>query len=334
MDVTWLGDLPSDEYYSTRLLSLSGDQGVAVTEDTVLGSDDGGRNWKVKAKKSEVPGTISDAWLGSSNRLFLLSGGTLFESSDLGPTWKPMDTVQDRVSYLAITGDRTRKRVVLVGEKSVSITRTQLAELPKYAQDSSSSSPSMVVPAISISSDEGRTWRSIQLPKAVGYLDGVKISGAYGVAWGPHAVYASTDGGISWKLMNMDVPGDEEEAYPVSAAITAEKFRISLKNGRILAGSITGHNLSTIAQLHAPLGHLIFFDQCTGFGVTSEGGLNTGREDALVKTEDGGITWNQVLNSKKIVALSSGASDLYGATADRVFRIAVIIGKETGSCAR
>ena len=331
-NVKWLGDIPPDNSYCTRMLSFFGDRGTIVTEDAVLASDDGGLKWKVEKRKGEVPQSISDAWLASSNRLFILSGGALFENSDRGSAWKPVDVGQKGIRYLAIAGGRTGKQLVLVGERSVAITRARLAELPKYAQDSSTSSPSMVVPAISISNDEGASWRTVQLPEAIGYLDGVEMAGAYGVAWGPYAVYASTDGGLSWKLMNMDVPDEEEEAYPVSAAIASERLRVSLKNGRILAGSIAGRVLSTIARSPAPLDHLTFINQCTGYGITSEKTANTGQEDVLVKTEDGGVTWNSVLHSERIVALSLGTVDLYGATSDHAFRVAVTTGQNTRTC--
>jgi hypothetical protein len=334
--IVWLGDLPPDERYSTRMLSIEGEQGIIAREDIILGSNDGGLSWKVNAKSSENSQTIADAWPTSSNRLIILSGGSLFESSELGTVWKPLDTgLKKKVINLAIAGDRIRGQVVLVGMRSVSITQTQLAELPRYAQDSSTTSPSMVVPAISISSNNGRTWQSIQLPKAIGYLDGVKVSGLYEVAWGPYAVYASIDGGQSWRLMTMDVPYDEDDAYPISAAIAGKKLQISLKNGRVLTGSLAGNKLSTVAHLSHALGQLTFIDSCTGFGVSSADDPKADREeDILMKTEDGGATWNDVFQTKRIVALSVDNSDLNGASLDRVFRIHVNRGETVRSCER
>ena len=323
-NVEWLGEVPPDELYSTRMLDIAGGKGIIVTEHTILSSEDGGHNWKVRAKLGidEEPSEIDGAWLDSASLLYVVSGGALFMSPNLGSSWKQMNTERRDANYLMIAGDRDHGLIVLVGGRSISIPHKQWLTLPKYAVDNSTASPDrMVIPAISISNDQGRTWRSVELPKAIGHLDGVRMTGDYGVAWGPYAVYASTDAGVSWKIMRMDVPHQEEEAYPVSAAIAGKEIRVSLKNGRILGGQIDGHVLSPLAQLSESVGALSFVDSCVGYGIAAEEAPTTEGGDVLMRTEDGGAKWVPVLHSKRIVTLSVSESDLYGAIVDHLFRI-------------
>jgi hypothetical protein len=157
------------------------------------------------------------------------------------------------------------------------------------------------------------------------------MSGTYGVAWGPYAVYSTTNTGLSWKLIYDSGEGDESN--PTFASITGDRLVVSLKDGRILEGSINDPALSSVAHLSNPLGPLTFVNLCTGFGVSSEKNPKSGREvDVLMKTEDGGKTWTPVLHSKKIVALSVEETYLYGAGYNRVFRIDLSRNQSTQSC--
>jgi hypothetical protein len=160
------------------------------------------------------------------------------------------------------------------------------------------------------------------------------MSGTYGVAWGSYAVYSTTNTGFSWKLVEMNIPGNDEEAYPISASIAGDRLVVSLKNGWILEGSITETALSSVAHLSNLLGPLVFVNSCTGFGVSSEKSPKSGRYevDVLMKTEDGGATWTPVLHAKKIVALSVEGTYLYGVSYDRVFRIDLSGNQSTQSC--
>jgi hypothetical protein len=175
----------------------------------------------------------------------------------------------------------------------------------------------MIVPVISVSSDYGKTWQTIGMEKAVGYLDSVKAIGKYEIAWGPYVVYASTDTGKSWKLMKMDIPYGEEDAYPVSGAIVANRAYISLKNGRLLSGEIGGQSLEPFSRPPSAIGQLMFIGSCVGFGIAPS---TTNDEDVLMETKNGGETWFPILRAKKIVSLTSDGPEVFGATQNRAFR--------------
>jgi photosystem II stability/assembly factor-like uncharacterized protein len=175
----------------------------------------------------------------------------------------------------------------------------------------------MIVPVISVSSDHGKTWQTIDLEKAVGYLDSVKADDKNEIAWGPYAVYVSTSNGKSWKLMKMNIPDGEEDAYPVSGTIVADRAYISLKNGRLLSGEIGGQSLEPLSRLPSSIGQLTFTGPCLGFGIAPS---TTSDEDVLMETRNGGEAWLPVLRAKKIVALTSEGPEVFGATQNRAFR--------------
>jgi hypothetical protein len=335
--IEWLGALPHDEFYSARFLDIEEKNAILVTRGTVLVSRDTGLNWSSEAhvKGPKAPEGVVGAWRSSPGDLYLLSDSKSLQTGGSGLPVTMIPAYVGNRSYMDINGNTKARTVIVVGARSIPVTKDRFAELPHYAQGFDATSPSMAVPIISISNDHGRTWESVNLPKAIGYLDGVRVSDQNVVAWGPYAIFASTDGGRSWNLMTMDVPDDEEDSYPVSANIVGDQLQVSLKNGRILAGSIARQRLSTIAHLSHALGNLTFFNACTGFGVSSEDRPETSREeDVLMETRDGGKTWNSVFRTRRIVALAAGDAELYGASFDRMFRIHVDEATGAGSCER
>jgi hypothetical protein len=335
LGIAWLGALPPDEFYRTRSFRMSGDRGLIVSEKTIFSSDDGGGNWKVRWESpgGEGANTVSDAWQSSAGHLLILSGGELFDNSAAGSAWRQMDTPQGGARYLAILGDRNPGRIILAGSESVSISAERSAGVPKYAQDFEARSPRMLIPAIVISRDNGRTWQRIHLPKATGYLAGLGGSGLNVVAWGPYAVYVSTDGGGSWKLMQMNASEHDDQAYPVAGALAGDRVYVSLQDGRLLTGPITGSSLSAIARLTSPLGRLTLFNACAGFAVSSADKPDVHQEeDVLMETRDGGKTWTPILRTRRIVALTMDGAELYGASFDRVFRIHVTSARASVNC--
>ncbi len=311
----WLGSLPQDELYSTRIMTIAGNRGVIIKEQSTLVSNNGGHSW-TRLRNTGSSADISSAWSTPSLQLLRLSDDSLLVSDAPGAETKKIPLKETNVSYLAAAASEALQQIILVGGRSVMTTAQQLAMLPQYAHDPTTASPRMIVPAISISNDYGKTWQAPDMEKAVGYLDSVKVNEKNEVAWGPYAVYASTDSGKSWRLMKMDIPDGEEEAYPVSGAIVADRVYISLKNGMLLSGEIDGQSLKSVARLPSAIGQLTFTSSCVGFGISPS---TTNDEDVLMETENGGETWTPALRAKKIVALTASGSEIYGATDNRAF---------------
>jgi hypothetical protein len=161
----------------------------------------------------------------------------------MGPDPRVIPLKEENVSYLSVASSGTLQRMFLVGGRSVATTKQEFEELPQYARDPTTAQPRMIIPMISVSADYGKTWHAMRLEKGVGYLDSVIVAGSKELTWGPYAVYASTGSGKSWKLMKIDIPDGEEDAYPVSGAIVADRVYVSLKNGRLLSGQMGGEAL-------------------------------------------------------------------------------------------
>jgi hypothetical protein len=313
----WLGSLPVDELYSTKTMRIDGNRGAIIREQFTLISSNGGRSWSQLRKASQSV-DLSSAWLTPSLHSLRLSADSLLVSDAPDAVTKVIPLKEENVSYLAVAASGTLQQIFLVGGRSVATTKQQLGELPQYARDPTTAQPRMIIPMISVSSDYGKTWQAIGLEKAVGYLDSVKVDGSNELAWGPYAVYASTDSGKSWKLMKMDTPDGEEDAYPVSGAIVAGSAYVSLKNGRLLRGPISGESLKPFSRPPSSIGQLTFTSSCTGFGISPS---TTNDEDVLMETKNGGEAWFPILRAKKIVALTSSGSEVFGATQNRAFRL-------------
>lgn len=313
----WLGTLPADDNYSTKVMRLNGPHGAIIKDSVILVSNDGGRSW-LRLRNAGSPIDVIYAWLTPSLQLLRLSDKDLLMSASPEEAGKQLKSQQPEISYLATAATENFKQILLVGGRSVRISSQRLEALPQYARDPTTESPRMIVPAISVSGDSGLTWEMTKLPNTVGYLDSVKIVGDDAIAWGPYAVYASTNAGKSWQIMKMNIPVDEEEAYPIAAAISGNQVLVSLKNGRLLIGELGDASLEPLAKLSNAIGQLTFTSSCVGFGVSLS---TTAEEDALMKTENGGKTWAAIFLSKNIVALAASGSTLYGATRDHAFRL-------------
>lgn len=317
----WIGALPPDEYYSARFLDIE-NEGILVTRGAVLESRDGGKNWSSVAQVHGPEGLegITGAWFSSSYGLYLLSGSTSLQTSgiDLPVTLIPAHV--GAKSYMDINGDIRTGKIIAVGGETVPVTKERFADLPHYAQGSDANSPSMMVPIISISSDKGRTLHSARIESAIGYLDGIRISGANWIAWGPYEILISSDQGLSWRRVKTDIPSAEEDAYPVSASIVGSTVYVSTKSGRLLKGSAVASSLSTVSHIQSPLTNLIFVSERIGFGVLPSDQPKQNREESqLMKTEDGGRTWATILKTRRIVALSASHGRLCGASYDHLF---------------
>ncbi len=323
----WLGNLPIDELYSTKAMKIDGNRGAIIKEHATLTSIDGGRSWSQLRKGSSVD--VSSAWLTPSLHSLRLSANSLLVSDAPGAKATVIPLKGENVSYLAAAASETLQQMFLVGGRSVATTKQELEELPQYARDPTTAQPRMIIPMISVSSDYGKTWQAMSLEKGVGYLDSVKVAGSNELAWGPYAVYASTDSGKSWKTMKMNTPDGEEEAYPVSGAIVADRVYVSLKNGRLLSGQIGGEPLMPFSRPPSAIGGLTFIGSCMGFGIAPS---TTNDEDVLMETKNGGETWFPILRAKKIVALTSSGSEVFGATQNRAFRFQSAAGLSSGRC--
>ncbi len=324
----WLGSLPSDELYSTKAMRISAGHGVIVKEHSMLVSDDGGRSW-TQLRNTRSSADISSAWLTPSLHLLRLSDESLLVSDKPSSAAKAIPLKEEEVSYLAAAATENLQQMFLVGGRSVTTTAQQLETLPQYAHDPTTGSLRMIVPVISVSSDHGKTWQMVGMEKAIGYLDSVKVVDKDAIAWGPYAVFASTDNGKSWKLMKLDIPDGEEDAYPVSGVIVADRVYISLKNGRLLRGEIDGQSLKPSSRLPSAIGQLTFTGPCVGFGISPS---PKNDEDVLMETENGGEAWVPILRAKKIVALTADGTEIYGATDNRAFRLHSVGKLSSGHC--
>jgi len=323
----WLGTLPIDELYSTKAMKIDGNRGAIIREHSTLTSIDGGRTWSQLKKGLSVD--VSSAWLTPSLHSLRLSADSLLVSDAPGAEATVIPLKEENVSYLAAAASETLQQMFLVGGRSVATTKQELEELPQYARDPTTAQPRMIIPMISVSSDYGKTWQAIGLEEAVGYLDSVEVTGNNELAWGPYAVYASTDSGKSWKLMKMNTSDGEEDAYPVSGAIVADRIYVSLKNGRLLSGQIGGESLMPFSRPPSAIGQLTFIGPCMGFGIAPS---TTNDEDVLMETKNGGETWFPILRAKKIVTLTSSGSEVFGATQNRAFRFRLAAGSSSGTC--
>ena len=313
----WLGNLPIDELYSTKAMKMDGNRGVIIREHATLNTIDGGRSWS-QLRKTSSSVDVSSAWLTPSLHSLRLSPDSLLVSEAPGAETRVIPLKEENVSYLSAASTETLQQMFLVGGRSVATTKQEFEELPQYSRDPTAAQPRMIIPMISVSGDYGKTWQAMGLEKAVGYLDSVVVAGSKELAWGPYAVYASTDSGKSWKLMKIDTPDGEEDAYPVSGAIVADRVYVSLKNGRLLSGQMGGESLKPFSRLPSAIGQLTFVGSCTGFGIAPS---TTNDEDVLMETKDSGEIWFPVLRAKKIVALTSSGSEVFGATQNRAFRL-------------
>jgi hypothetical protein len=321
-NIRWLGALPPDELYSARFLDITDDEGILVTRNSVLASKDGGLNWSsaAYARGPEALHGFIGAWLSTPYRIYLLSDAMSLQKSSIG---LPLTLIPAHVgarSYMDIYGDAPSGMIFVVGGESVPVTKGQFADLPPYAQGNDANSPSMMTPLISVSHDDGRTWHSTRIEHGIGSLNGIRMFGSNGIAWGPYEIVISADKGRSWRRTKTDIPADEEDAYPVSASIVGNTVYVSTKNGHLLKGSVVSGSLSTVSHIPSPLTDLLFVSDRIGFGVLPSDQPKEKREESqLMRTDDGGNTWVPILKTRRIVAISANHHGLCGASYDQLF---------------
>jgi len=170
--------------------------------------------------------------------------------------------------------------------------------------------------------DCGSTWDPITLDTArllrltsayftdsnTGYLTGYKNSVNGSEVYG--TILKTTDGGNSWSALNVTNPKGSflnSICFPEANTgyIAGQNFTSgSIYNGVFLKTTDAGatwSNLSTTIQ--CAYKSIFFTDKSTGFGV-GETIIGTG-ESTLIKTTDGGISWNEVTLQDKHITLNS-----------------------------
>lgn len=328
--ISVLGKVPSDLEDPTMALRMVGQKGFLIRTWSIWTSEDQGRIWHKAgtAQRGSTPGSFEALWIKDRGHILATSGKTVLESINDGRNWvKKFRTSDVKRDFLAISGDEESSWVLIGGAQSVPVPPGQLGTLPKYANDVSSTSraPRMLVPAIMISRDHGDTWRSAHLPASVGTIDTIVVSGRIAMALGPYVVFSSTDSGKSWSALRLEPWMEKEEAYPVAATISGNRWWVSLKNGTLLSGTPGKQELSQVAQSTGPLEGLIFLNRCVGFAL---------REDDLVKTTDGGHTWMPLTHSRNVKALYVTQSRAFVATHDQILQVEVDPAEDTGACAK
>jgi photosystem II stability/assembly factor-like uncharacterized protein len=328
-DTQLLGSVSHDGDDPTVALRMDGREGLLIRTRTIWLSRDGGHAWArvAEASNDHGPASFDTAWARSVADVFVVNGSSIYETKNSGRTWsEKKPNPRSSGDFLAIAGNETGASLALAGSRSVPISSTKLSSLPKYANDvsSTSQSPRMLIPAIMMSHDLGKTWGLVSLPAGLGPLDSIAVSGDFAVSLGPYAIFTSSDGGVSWSAPDVS-PSDGEEAYPLAAAIFGNHFWVSLKNGTLLTGSVSKRGVLAISKSSTPLSGLEFTSSCVGFAL---------RADQLVTTEDGGATWQQVTTPGNVVALSATKSRVIIATHDQILEIDVQSGTGSDTCGR
>jgi photosystem II stability/assembly factor-like uncharacterized protein len=328
--VAWLGALPPTKdggYSYVEDFHVTDSSGIIIRSDDILRSEDRGVTWKIQssARANEGPPAGFLITHDSNNLLYsiFIDGcpgydNCLSVSRDDGSTWKRTGIRLKGVTYFGATANSQNGLIILVGGKIFPM--RHLDDVPRYALGSKPYTK--FVPSIAVSKDQGKTWHVTNMPKDIGYIDSVKMFGLYGVAWGTFGVYVTTDAGMTWRSMGMHVSSDEDEPYPIFATVIGDRLWVCLKNGRVLSGPITGRRIVTKVNLHGIVSDLSFVGSCLGFATISVLRAN-GFQDGMIKTEDGGHTWDAVSNLKDVGSLTLDGTDLYGLTPDHVFRLSL-----------
>jgi photosystem II stability/assembly factor-like uncharacterized protein len=339
--IVWLGSLPAIDvlvYQYAKDFHMAGSHGMMIRDDAILRSEDGGLIWKIQSKAKTEGGSSAFDFIevtrDSNDLLYGMSmngcpgyDNCLFISHDDGSTWKQTAVRLKGATYFAATANPQNGIIILVGGKVFPI--RHLDDVPRYALGLKPYTK--FVPSIAVSRDQGKTWHVTNMSKDIGHIDSVKMFGRYGVAFGSFGVYVTTDGGMTWRPMGMHVDSDEDEPYPVFATVIGDRLWVCLKNGRVLSGPITGHRIVAKINLHGIVGDLSFVDSCLGFATIAVLRAN-GFQDGMIKTEDGGHTWDPVSNLKDVGSLTLDGTDLYGLTPDHVFRLSLAESRSGRSC--
>jgi photosystem II stability/assembly factor-like uncharacterized protein len=317
VESTLLGRLVPDTDDPTVALRIIGQKGLLIRAQSIWITGDAGRTLSTTAKATGNvgPASFQTAWPKDIADILMLSEGFVYETDDSGRTWSRRTALPGSTAdFLAIAGEDSGTWVTIVGSLSTPISRKELSELPKYADDVSSTqqSPRMLVPAIITSHDHGNTWQVVDLPKAIGPLDSIAISGNSALALGPYAVLISSDKGMTWSAAETGAWDREEEAYPLSATIFGNRMWVSLKNGTLLSGETSKRRLSLVSKSHNPLIELEFTSPCTGFAI---------QDDHLITTGDGGVTWRRLTSLQGVVAYYATQARVFAATGHAIEEI-------------
>lgn len=327
-DISVLARLPTDADDSTIALRMWGKDGLLVRAHSIWSTHDEGRRWELTA--APVPRTgprsFEAIWLRTYANIFALSDGSVFCSSNQGREWTRKSALSTSAGiFEALRGDDGGTWTVSVGHRSVPIPTNSLASIPKYANDIGSTSelPRKLVPALVIS-DRAGTWKSVSWTAGLGPLDRVVVNGSLAVALGPYIVLATADKGSSWFApKESGISQGEEEAYPLSAAISQNQIWVSLKNGVILTGDISKREITFLAKSKGPLDDLTFVDSCVGYAL---------RDNELVLTPDGGRSWQDLTHSKAVMAFSISQSAIIAVTHDQVLQVALHSAGKSAGC--
>jgi photosystem II stability/assembly factor-like uncharacterized protein len=324
-----LGQLAPDDDDPTVMLRMWGHEGLLIRAHSIRVSHDEGHNWELAGRVSATQGpkSFQEVWIRNDRGIYALVDGSVLESSSQGREWKETGKIARTIgNFTGINGDNDESWMVSVGQRSVRIPKESLSSLPKYANDvaSTSKDPRMLIPAIAISDENGKVWRPARVPKEIGPLYQVIVSGVSAVALGPYAILTTNDKGQSWSSPKLVGLENREESYPVSATIVGQQVWISLKNGVLLMGDISKHELFILSNSVGPLEDLRFADSCAGFAL---------RAGNVVGTTDGGTTWSELAHSGNAVALCLWGSDAAAmATHSQVVRVSPEQGNRNTSC--
>jgi photosystem II stability/assembly factor-like uncharacterized protein len=244
---------------------------------TLLQVFDGGRDWEVLNPPS--PETLVDAsFAGDQVGVVLDSAGSVFRTEDGGMTWTQLDVgVTPPEAVLAPDGDR----VLLVGPKGVRL-----------------------------STDGGQRFKpAVRRAVRKAALFGVDRAGGSLYVWGPLGLFASRDGGETWRALRRP---DHRPIADVDFTGSHDGFVLG-KGGRLWRTRNRARGWKELLAAGTDgLTEVAFADPRHGYLAASDRffAKGSGRPDYVLRTSDGGRRWRpQIVSASRdinsLVAIDS-----------------------------
>lgn len=302
----------------------------------VIVSNDGGDSWTSACTGGLMPCDVRSAVISGSTLLGGTAGGGVFVSTDAGVTWDASNTglAAGSVPDLILSGDHLVAHVsygplARSGDQGDTWNAPTVGLISHTAVDFAQSGDTLFAgtifsygwggfAALSISTDEGDTWDVVDtLPfwvNSIEVLDGILF--AVDQSQGMHR---STDGGLSWSLINNGLP-DAGTAYPWLLGTSGQRLFAGVEGGDVYVSTDHGDSWSlsvasgtyTQARSFAAKGDTIL----VGYDNTYSG------SGAIKISTNGGQNWtslNTGLANPRTFALLAVGDHFVAGTVEGVF---------------
>ena len=311
-DPEWVrqSPLPADEHvYNVHFHDA--ESGWLVGQDGVfMRTEDGGGTWTQSASfprhwYDDPP--VRNMQFIDAQRGFA-AGDHVYRTADGGQTWRDMGYhgTAARMVFLSaqvgfIVGNSGLRRTVDGGETFETVaSASDVAFLDETTGVYVGSS------GVFGTSDGGATWAAVSATELslVLYVGADVLIGVHNGAImpGDHAFYRSADGGATWQFMFADNSYSGSRYITDLAPIDADSVAAVDVNGAIWVSDDTG---LTWAKTHAQIGEFYNYT-VESWGLhfpTPAAGYAAGAPGVVLKSTDGGASWEQISNG--------GAIDLY-----------------------